>query len=277
MLLNSGGSDYTQIISWSVSRVFRLWKGNDKFFLLFAFRNKYCMVLTWSPVCSCIEVGHLKRRYWLPYPMSVKVAGYWPSSLLLFLLCLYGPNDLCTCLFSSTEKEASCRQKWRRLHARASTLAKFYCGNKTGNPERPVPLQLALSGSQSQRVVWLILPARGGCHIVNSDNVKALNVACIAGVFYPTYFQYMAMLFSSGERSCWKQHDCPAEIRLHRSLLQIPFDVCCGSTNSSKRSFSRFFDVLVVMVTRLLRGGILLERFILSWRCCNGHMYSLTF
>lgn len=94
MLVNSGGSDYTQIISWSVSRVFRLWKGNYKFFLLFAFRNKFCMVLTWSPVCSCIEVGDLKRRYWLPYPMSVKVAGYWPSSLLLFLLCLYGPNDL---------------------------------------------------------------------------------------------------------------------------------------------------------------------------------------
>ena len=56
MLVNSGGSDYTcQIISWSVSRVFRLWKGNNEFFLLLAFRNKFCMVLTWSPVCSCIE------------------------------------------------------------------------------------------------------------------------------------------------------------------------------------------------------------------------------
>lgn len=42
---------------------------------------------------------------------------------------------------------------------------------------------LARSGSQSQRGVWLILPARGSCHIINSDTVEALNVACIAGLF----------------------------------------------------------------------------------------------
>ena len=51
---------------------------------------------------------------------------------------------------------------------RAPTWAstKCYCGNKTGNPERAVSLHLARSGSQSQRGIWFILPARGACHIV---------------------------------------------------------------------------------------------------------------
>ena len=36
-----------------------------------------------------------------------------------------------------------------------------YCGNKTGNPERAVSLQLARSGSQSQRGIWFTSPAHG--------------------------------------------------------------------------------------------------------------------
>ena len=105
-------------------------------------------------------------------------------------------NDLRTCLFSSTEKEASYLQKWRRVsvfsfsssipteklqkifllsrkifvkenfRAPASTSAKCYCGNKTGNPERALSLHLARSGSQSQRRIWFILPARGACQIL---------------------------------------------------------------------------------------------------------------
>ena len=51
------------------------------------------------------------------------------------------------------------------FRAPAWTSAKCYCGNKTGNPERPVSLHLARSGSQSQRGIWFILPARGACHI----------------------------------------------------------------------------------------------------------------
>ena len=52
------------------------------------------------------------------------------------------------------------------FHTPAWTSAKCYCGNKTGNPERAVSLHLARSGSQSQRGVWFILPARGACHII---------------------------------------------------------------------------------------------------------------
>ena len=52
--------------------------------------------------------------------------------------------------------------------APAWTSAKFYCRNKTGNPERAaVSLHLARSGRQSQRRIWFILPAHGSSHIIN--------------------------------------------------------------------------------------------------------------
>ena len=40
------------------------------------------------------------------------------------------------------------------------------CGNITDNPARALPLHLARSGSQSQRGIWFILPARRACHII---------------------------------------------------------------------------------------------------------------
>ena len=52
------------------------------------------------------------------------------------------------------------------FRAPAWTSAKCYCGNKTGTPERAVSLHLARSGSQSQRGILFILPARGACHII---------------------------------------------------------------------------------------------------------------
>ena len=51
------------------------------------------------------------------------------------------------------------------FRAPAWTSAQCYCGNKTCNPERAVSLHLACSGSQSQRGIWLILPARGACRL----------------------------------------------------------------------------------------------------------------
>ena len=50
--------------------------------------------------------------------------------------------------------------------APAWTSAKCYCGNKTGNPRRAVSLHLARSGSQLQRGVWFLLPARGASRII---------------------------------------------------------------------------------------------------------------
>ena len=44
---------------------------------------------------------------------------------------------------------------------------KFFMRNTAGSPERARWLHLARSGSQSQRAIWFILPARGANHIIN--------------------------------------------------------------------------------------------------------------
>ena len=65
-------------------------------------------------------------------------------------------------------KSFYCQGKYfakENFRAPAWTSAKCYCGNKTSNPEWAVSLHLARSGSQSQRGIWFILPARGACHI----------------------------------------------------------------------------------------------------------------
>ena len=48
------------------------------------------------------------------------------------------------------------------------TSAKFYCGNKTGNPEWAISAHLARSGRQSEHRIRFILPARGACHIIKT-------------------------------------------------------------------------------------------------------------
>ena len=42
---------------------------------------------------------------------------------------------------------------------------KFFLRDTAGTPERARWLHLACSGSQSQRAIWVILPARGASHI----------------------------------------------------------------------------------------------------------------
>ena len=54
------------------------------------------------------------------------------------------------------------------FRAPAWTSVKFYCGNKTGNPEWAARLHLARSGSQPQRGIWFISSACGACHINNT-------------------------------------------------------------------------------------------------------------
>ena len=45
-------------------------------------------------------------------------------------------------------------------------LVKFCLRETAGSPERARWLHLARSGSQSQRAIWFILPARGASHII---------------------------------------------------------------------------------------------------------------
>ena len=42
----------------------------------------------------------------------------------------------------------------------------FFLQDTAGSPERARWLHLARSGSQSQRAIWFILPARGACHLI---------------------------------------------------------------------------------------------------------------
>ena len=46
-------------------------------------------------------------------------------------------------------------------------LGKFCLRDTAGSPERARWLHLARPGSQSQRAIWFILPARGTSHIIN--------------------------------------------------------------------------------------------------------------
>ena len=49
---------------------------------------------------------------------------------------------------------------------------KFLLRDTAGSPERARWPHLARSGSQSQRAIWVILPAHGTSHIINNNHVK---------------------------------------------------------------------------------------------------------
>ena len=51
-------------------------------------------------------------------------------------------------------------------------LGKFCLRDTAGGPERARWLHLARSGSQSQRAIWFILPARGASHINKMTYLK---------------------------------------------------------------------------------------------------------
>ena len=48
-------------------------------------------------------------------------------------------------------------------------LVKFCLRDTAGSPERARCLHLARSGSQSQRAIWFILPAREASDIINTS------------------------------------------------------------------------------------------------------------
>ena len=94
------------------------------------------------------------------------MAGYWPSSFF-------------ACLRTETKSRSNNSQKRTRpisSHLDRTNLVnkgfiiwllvKFCLRDKAGRPERARWLHLARSGSQSQRAIWFILPARGASHII---------------------------------------------------------------------------------------------------------------
>ena len=54
--------------------------------------------------------------------------------------------------------------------------AKFYCEKKKGNPEQTASVYLALSCSQSQRCIWLFLPAHGAGHLITIPTAQRIHL-----------------------------------------------------------------------------------------------------
>ena len=49
----------------------------------------------------------------------------------------------------------------------------FYLRDTAGSPQRARWLRLARSGSQSQRAIWFLLPARGASRIIKVNNARS--------------------------------------------------------------------------------------------------------
>ena len=97
------------------------------------------------------------------------MAGYWPSSFF-------------ACLWTETKSRSINSQKKRTRPISSHldrtnlvnkgliiwVLGKFCLRGIAGSPERARWLHLSRSGSQSQRAIWFILPARGASHIIRN-------------------------------------------------------------------------------------------------------------
>ena len=117
-----------------------------------------------------IRVLNWINTYGLLTKCKVKLAGYWPSSFF-------------ACLWTETKSRSINSQKRTRpisSHLDRTNLVnkefiiwllgKFCLRDVAGGPERARWLHLARSGSQSQRAIWFILPARGTSHIIRHLN-----------------------------------------------------------------------------------------------------------
>ena len=61
-------------------------------------------------------------------------------------------------------------------------FGKFFMRDTAGSHERARWLHLARSGSQSQRAIWFILPARGASHVIKSLTTVAQGNRFVNGL-----------------------------------------------------------------------------------------------
>ena len=126
----------------------------------FRFRLKLKITLVEStypgqrPECPSLS-PHFLLVWVIDQVCSVKMAGYWPSSFF-------------ACLWTETKSRSISSQKKNLVNKGFIIwlLVKFCFRDTAGSPERARCLHLARSGSQSQRAIWFILPARGASHII---------------------------------------------------------------------------------------------------------------
>jgi len=98
------------------------------------------------------------------------MAGYWPSS---FFACLWTETGEVE-VHKLAKKERGqyptilTEQTWSIKDLLYGFRGKFFMRDTAGSPERARWLHPARSGSQSQRAIWFVLPARGASHIIKS-------------------------------------------------------------------------------------------------------------
>jgi len=90
------------------------------------------------------------------------MAGYWPSFFCVFKLAKKERGQYPAILTEQTGLVNKGFMIW--------LSGKFFMRDTAGSPERGRWLHLARSGSQSQRAIWFILPARGASHIISMGN-----------------------------------------------------------------------------------------------------------
>ena len=94
------------------------------------------------------------------------MAGYWPSSFF----CVFMNRDEVEVHKLAKKNEANIQSHLDRTNLVNKgfiiwLLGKFCLRDTAGSPERARWLR---SGSQSQRAIWFILPARGTSHIISN-------------------------------------------------------------------------------------------------------------
>ena len=92
-------------------------------------------------------------------------------------------------------------------------LGKFCLRDTAGSPERARWLHLVRSGSQSQRAIWFILPARGTSHIINKSTTHKSGIRIrTSNIRAPT----------TNIRGYIRVHKC--DLRIHTSNIRVHDD-----------------------------------------------------
>ena len=152
----------------------------------------------------------LKREiyiYGLLTKCEVKMAGYWPSS---FSLRAYGEAQSRSINSQKRTRPISSHLDRTNLVNKGFIiwLLVWFCLRDTaGSPERARWLHLARSGSQSQRVIWFILPARGVSHIIKR-NMTPFSANESAGISIITWVIILIHIIthqSHYEKSDWSR------------------------------------------------------------------------
>ena len=126
----------------------------------------YFWILKWKIAASRF-LKQLLHTYELLTKCEVKMAGYWPSS---FFCVFMDRDEVEVHKFAKKERGQYPAILTSHLVNKGFTLrlfGKFCLRDTAGSPERAISLHLALSGSESQRAISFILPARGASHIIN--------------------------------------------------------------------------------------------------------------